>query len=153
MTFQYRPKRVRIVCMAAAAAIFVLFTIIGTALTTVGEGVFKPGDQYAMVLLGALFAGGIMLIARPRVAADAEGIKVRNIIGGYALPWNVITKVSFDRGQPWLYLELENDDVVSVLAVQAVDKEHAVQAVQTLRSLHAQARQSAEGPSTLAPVD
>ncbi|HCT81722.1 MAG TPA: hypothetical protein DGG94_15790 [Micromonosporaceae bacterium] len=136
-TLDYRPRRVRVVCAIAAVAIFVLFSVIGVALTNAS---FQPGDKYAMIGLGALFAAGVMLIARPRVQADAEGIKVRNIIGGYQLPWQVVRKVSFDRGQPWLYLELEDDDTVSVLAVQAVDKEHAVEAVRCLRSLHAQAR-------------
>ncbi|HZM81378.1 MAG TPA: PH domain-containing protein [Candidatus Limnocylindrales bacterium] len=136
MKFIHKPKRVRIVCGIAAAAIFGLFTVIGTALTTVGEGVFKPGDQYAMVGLGAMFAIGILMIGRPRVEADEAGVKVRNIVGGYELPWSVVRKVSFDRGRPWLSLELENDDTVSVLAVQAVDKEHALRAVQTLRELH-----------------
>jgi len=136
MKFIHKPKRVRIVCGIAAAAIFGLFAIIGTALTTVGEGVFKPGDQAAMIGLGAVFAAGIMLIARPRIEADESGVRVRNIIGGYELPWSVVRKVSFDRGRPWLSLELENDDTVSVLAVQAVDKEHALRAVKALRALH-----------------
>ena len=134
--FVHRPKRVRIVCTVAAVAIFVFFTIIGTALTTVGEGVFKPGDQWAMIGLGVVFGAGIMLISRPRVEADESGVRVRNIIGGYELPWGAVRKVSFDRGRPWLSLELENDDTVSVLAVQAVDKEHAVRAVKALRALH-----------------
>lgn len=136
-TLDYRPRRVRVVCAIGAVAIFVLFSVIGMALTNAS---FKPGDKYAMIGLGALFGAGVMLIARPRVQADAEGIKVQNIIGGYQLPWQVVRKVSFDRGQPWLYLELEDDDTVSVLAVQAVDKEHAVEAVRCLRSLHALAR-------------
>jgi hypothetical protein len=93
-----------------------------------------------MIGLGVVFAAGILLIARPRVRADAEGVTVRNIIGGYRLPWVAVRQVRFDRGQPWLYLELENDDAVAVLAVQAVDKELAVNVVRRLRSLHAQAR-------------
>ncbi len=138
--FVHRPKRVRVVCAVGAVSVLVLFTVIGTALTEVGVGVFKPGDQYAMIGLGVVFAAGIMLIARPHLRADESGIKVQNIIGGYELPWQVVRKVSFDRGRPWLSLELENDDTVSVLAVQAVDKAHAVHAVQCLRSLHAQNR-------------
>jgi hypothetical protein len=134
--FVHRPKRVRVVCAVAAAAVFGLFAVIGTALTTVGEGVFKPGDQFAMIGLGAMFALGIMVIARPRVEADEAGVRVRNIISGYELPWSVVRKVSFDRGRPWLSLELCNDDTVSVLAVQAVDKEHALRAVRELRALH-----------------
>lgn len=140
MLFIHRPKRVRVVCTVAAIVIFALFTAIGTALTEVGEGVFKPGDQYAMIGLGVVFAAGIMVIARPRVEADQKSVRVRNIVGGYELPWEVIRKVSFDRGRPWVSLELENDDTVSVLAIQAVDKQHALHAVQQLRSLHANSR-------------
>lgn len=136
LMFVYRPKRVRVVCAIAAACVFVLFSVIGTALTEVGEGGFKRGDQIAMIGLGVVFAAGILAIGRPYVTANESGIRVRNIIGGYELPWQVIRKVSFDRGRPWLSLELENDDTVSVLAVQAVDKEHAVEAVRRLRSLH-----------------
>lgn len=141
--FVHRPKRVRVVCTVAAVLIFFVFALVGTALTNVGEGVFQPGDQAAMIGLGLVFGAGIMLIARPRVTADETGVKVRNIISGYQLPWQVIRKVSFDRGRPWLSLELENDDTVSVLAVQAVDREHALRAVRRLRELHARADRSA----------
>ncbi|GAA1655996.1 PH domain-containing protein [Saccharothrix algeriensis] len=136
----FRPLRTRRVCIGAAVAVVVLFAVIGTALTEVGEGVFRKGDQFAMIALGVVFALGIMAVARPRVEADAVGIKVRNIIGGYELPWGAVRKIAFERNQPWLSLELENDDTVSVLAVQAVDRAHAVAAVQSLRALHAAAR-------------
>jgi hypothetical protein len=81
-----------------------------------------------------------MMIARPRVSANADGIRIRNIIGGYELPWSVVRTIRFDRGQPWMYLDLEDDDTVSVLAVQAADKQLAVDAVRTLRALHTAAR-------------
>ena len=48
--------------------------------------------------------------------------------------------VSFARTSSWATLQLENDDEVAVLAVQAVDKERAVQAVDALRALHAAKR-------------
>ena len=133
----YRPRRVRIVCAVAAASIVAVFTIIGISLGGAG---FRPEDKWAMIGLGVFFGAGVMLIARPTVQADTEGIKVQNIIGGYHLPWQVVRKVRFDRGQPWVYLELEDDDAVAVLAVQAVDKERALEAVRWLRSLHAQDR-------------
>ncbi|MEV4418119.1 PH domain-containing protein [Catellatospora sp. NPDC049609] len=135
----FRPQRTRRVCIAAAAAVLVLFTVIGTALT-VGEGVFRKGDQFAMIGLGVVFALGIMTVARPRVDAYPEGIRVRNIIGGYELPWGAVRAITFERNQPWLSLELENDDTVSVLAVQAVDRAYALAAVQSLRALHGAAR-------------
>jgi hypothetical protein len=141
VTWSYRPRRVRVIGAVCAAAVLILFTGIGTALATGGEqgAVFQKGDQYAMIGLGVLFAAGVMLIAKPKVSANAAGIQVKNIIGGYELPWDVVRAVRFDRGQPWMYLDLENDDTVSVLAIQAVDKQHALEAVRTVRALHSAA--------------
>jgi hypothetical protein len=61
---------------------------------------------------------------------------VRNLLGFYDLPWEVVRAVKFNRGAPWVTLELEDDDVVAVLAVQAADKEYALRAVRGLRALH-----------------
>ena len=48
-------------------------------LRTADTGVyFRIADQVAMVMIGALIAGGVLLLARPRVRADADGIEVRN---------------------------------------------------------------------------
>ncbi|GAA1389094.1 hypothetical protein GCM10009661_78490 [Catellatospora chokoriensis] len=141
----FRPQRTRKVCIAAAVVVVVLFAVIGTALTEVGEGVFRKGDQYAMIGLGVVFALGIMAVARPRVEADADGVRVRNIIGGYELPWGAVRAINIERNQPWMSLELENDDTVSVLAVQAVDRAYALEAVQALRALRTAAR--AEEPA------
>jgi hypothetical protein len=93
-----------------------------------------------MVVLGLLAAGAILLFTRPRVVADEQHIKIQNVMGGYDLPWSVVRKIRFDRGNPWVSLELEDDDVVAVMAVQAADKEHAVAAVRALRELHTAAQ-------------
>jgi hypothetical protein len=122
-----------------AAAMVVLFTTLGFLLSgSTGDqtgAVFQTSDKYAMVILGLLIAAGILLFARPRVTADEQHIVVRNIIGGYDLPWEVVRAVKFDRGSPWASLELADDDVVTVLALQAADKEYAVTGVRALRSL------------------
>lgn len=134
-----RPRKVAYVAYAAAAAIFIIFTLIGTALTgSTGEGtaVFETGDQAAMIGLGICGALGALAFARPRVRANAERIWVRNVFGTYDLPWSAVRSVNFERGHPWVSLELIDDDTVSVLAVQATDKEYAVQAVRGLRALH-----------------
>lgn len=140
-----RPRRVRVVAWVAAAAIVVLFSFVATALrgpTGEGTAVFQPGDQAAMVGLGLLAAAGVLLFARPRVEADTQVIKIKNIIGGYQLPWQIVRAVRFDRGAAWVSLELEDDDLVPVMAIQRVDGEHAVTAVRALRALHAASRDS-----------
>ena len=40
------------------------------------------------------------------------GVRVRNVISSYELPWEVVRGVWFDRGAPWASLELHDDDVV-----------------------------------------
>jgi len=49
--------------------------------------------------------------------------------------------VRFDRGSPWVALDLYDDDVISVMAVQAADKEYALDTVRTLRRLLAASRE------------
>jgi hypothetical protein len=132
------------VCWIAAVAVLLLFVLVSIGLegsTGVGDATFQRGDRLAMIGLGALVAAGILLFTRPRVEADARGIRVRNLIGSYDLPWEVVRAVRFDRGNPWATLELHDDELVPVMAVQVVDKERAVAGVQALRSLHAAARQ------------
>jgi hypothetical protein len=132
-----------------AVVVVVIFTAIGVALhgkTDSGTGVFGRSDQVAMIGLGIVAALGILLFTRPRVEADARGIRVRNLVGGYDLPWEVVRSVQFGRGAPWASLELQDDDMVSVMAVQAADKEYAVATVRALRVLLA-AHQQADTPA------
>jgi hypothetical protein len=127
-----------IVSWVGAVVTVVLFVAIAVVLRTVQTGVyFRFADQVAIVLLGLFIAGGLLLLARPRVRADAEGVQVRNVVGGYELPWSVVRAVRFDRSSPWAALELHNDETVPIHALQAADKDYAVQGVRTLRALHA----------------
>ena len=117
-----------------------VFTVIASVLRTTDTGVFfRPADQVAMVLLGVLIAGGILLLARPRVRADADGVEIRNVGWPRYLPWELVRAVSFPDGASWARLDLPDYEYVAVLAVQAVDGLHAVEAIRGLRALHAAA--------------
>lgn len=148
-TIRLRPRRIRVVCWTSAAVLVVVFSLVATSLTGAtgnGYGSFQRGDQIAMVGLGVFGALGFLLFTRPRVEADARGVRVRNVIGSYELPWEVVRGVRFDRGAPWASLELHDDDLLPMVALQAADKERAVEGVRALRRLH-QAHQTrlAEG--------
>jgi hypothetical protein len=143
----YRPRRIRWVAGAGAVAVVILFTVISFGLKgSAGfdnSGTFERGDQTAMIGLGVLIGLGILAFCRPRVSAGAAGIKVRNVIGGYDLPWSVVRAVRFDRNSPWATLDLYDDEQVSVHALQAADKEYAVDGVRKLRALHKAAADAA----------
>jgi hypothetical protein len=133
-----RPRRLRMMCWVLAPSVVVVFTALGLALhgsTGEGAATFQRGDSFAMIGLGVLGALVILLFTRVRVEADARGIRVRNVVGSYNLPWEVVRAVRFDRGSPWASLELHDDELVPMIALQAVDKDSAVAGVRALRAL------------------
>jgi hypothetical protein len=148
-TVRAKPIRTTRVAWVLAVVVVVVFTAVATTLrgaTDSGKGVFQAGDQWAMIVLGVLGALGILMFTRPRVEADARGIRIRNLVGGYDLPWDVVRAIQFTRGAPWASLELRDDDLIPVMAIQAADKAYAVEALRGLRALHA-AHQAGSGPS------
>jgi hypothetical protein len=139
-TVTYRPQKIRWVAGICAAGVVVLFTAISFGLHGSSgfddSGHFERGDQTAMIGLGILIALGILAFCRPRVTADDAGVKIRNVVGGYDLPWSVVRAVRFDRNSPWAQLELFDDEQVSIHALQAADKDYALDGVRALRALH-----------------
>jgi hypothetical protein len=84
-----RPRKATVIARVSAAAVVVIFTAIGVALhgkTDSGTGVFGRSDQVAMIGLGILAGLGILMFTRPRMEADARGIRVRNLIDASAGP-------------------------------------------------------------------
>ena len=142
-TVTYRPKKMRWVAIPLAVAVVVFCTGISFSLHgNAGfedKGTFQRGDQTAMIILGVLIGLGVLAFCRPKVVADAERIRVRNVVGGYDLPWSVVKAVRFDRKSPWAQLDLEDNEQVSLHALQAADKDYAVDAVRKLRALHSEA--------------
>src|SRR3954454_6189667 len=139
MPVELRPRKIRYICWAAAVAVVALFTFVAFGLhgsTGEGYGQLRPRDQGAMIGLGVLCGLGLLAFTRPRVWADAEGIRIRNVVGRYRLPWTVVRAVRFDRHAPWAMLELQDDETVPVHALQAADKAYAVEGVRALRELH-----------------
>lgn len=134
-----RPRKVRWAALVAAVIFVVAMVTAAVLLRTIPTGVyFRLADQIALVILGLLFAAGALLFTRPRVRADADGIEVRNLVLTKRFPWQVVAGVSFPDGAAWARLELPDDEYVSVMAIQAVDGEHAVAAIRELRAVHAQ---------------
>ena len=132
----------RLLCALAAAVVVGIALVVALSLKSSSTGVvaFRTDDQIAIFGLGLALGAAIMALGRSRVDADAEGVRIRNVVIRHELPWTAVRAVSFARTSSWATLQLENDDEVAVLAVQAGDRERAVQAVESLRALHAAKR-------------
>lgn len=133
---EIRPERLRRICLIIAVVMVAGFTAAAIMLPSSTD--LGVSDQVGLGGVGLLAAAGVMVFARPRLYADAAGLRVRNIFGSHDVPWELVSAVRFDDRSHWASLEFPNGDVLSLLAVQALDGERAVAAIRGLRTLQAQ---------------
>ncbi|MDT7706226.1 MAG: hypothetical protein QOG20_1833 [Pseudonocardiales bacterium] len=144
-----RPRKAVIASWIGSVVIVVLFVVIALVLRNTATGVFfRFADQVALVLMGLFIAGGVLLLARPRVVADAEGLEVRNFLLSRYYSWEVVEHIAFPDGASWARLDLPDDEYMPVLAIQAVDGTRAVDGIRRVRALHAAARSAGSTGTT-----
>ncbi|PTR27673.1 PH (Pleckstrin Homology) domain-containing protein [Rhodococcus sp. OK519] len=136
--FEVRSKKSPRYAMIAAGVLVLVHVTLAILLRTSATGVyFRLVDQFAMAGIGLLLAGGVLLLTRPRLRVGPRGIAVRNILGERVVDWDLDQGMSFPDGASWARIELPDDEYVPVMAIQANDREHAVQAVRRFRDLEA----------------
>lgn len=136
---EVRPVRIRWVAWVLAVFLFAFFGAGALLVFVESSGFnFRPADQIAMVVLGALLAGCALLFTRPRLRAGPGGVEVRATILTRTVPWSEVVAVSFPDGTQFARLDLPDDEYLTISALQAVDRGHAARGVSTLRRLHAQ---------------
>ena len=135
---EVRPRRASRIAVAVAGILVVFFTVGGVLLHRKSTGVtFYTSDQVAVILIGVLLAGGVLLLTRPRLKAGPDGVLVRNLFSEKLLDWDVVRGASFPDGKAWARLELPADEYIPVLALRASDQEYAADAIERLRALGA----------------
>jgi hypothetical protein len=133
---QVRPHLTPYFAYAAAFVIVAAHVTVGLLLKIGSSGViFQTADQVAMAGLGFVLAGLVLLFARPRLRVGAAGLSVRNLIGDRLVPWSDVVGVSFPPGARWARIDLPDDEYVPLMAIQSVDKDRAVDAMDTVRTL------------------
>jgi PH (Pleckstrin Homology) domain-containing protein len=138
---EVRPHLTPYFAYGAALVFVAAGVILGLLLKIRSSGVvFQTADQVAFALLGVIMAGLVLLFARPRLRIGASGVAVRNLFGYKLIPWSDIVGVSFPRGARWARVDLPDDEYVPVMAIQAVDKQRAVDAMDRVRDLMARYR-------------
>ncbi len=133
---ELRPHLTPLFAYAAAFLIATVHIVAGLLLKTQTSGViFQTADQVALALLGLVIAGAVLLLARPRLRVGPAGLSVRNVLGDRLIPWSDVVGVSFPVGSRWARVDIPDDEYVPVMAIQAVDKDRAVAAMDAVRSL------------------
>ncbi|WP_059019905.1 PH domain-containing protein [Mycobacterium sp. M26] len=131
-----RPRLVPIVAYIAAFIVATAGITVGIFSTIKFTGAYiQPADQFAMGLLGIVLGAAILLLAMPRVRIGPAGIGVRNLLVERVVPWDEVVDVSFPEGSRWARVDIADFEYVPVVAIQSVDGERAVEAMETMRSL------------------
>jgi hypothetical protein len=138
---ELRPHRTPPFIYAAAFLIAAAHIAVGLLLKIKSSGViFHTSDQVAIAVLGLVIAGAVLLFARPRLRVGPTGLAIRNLLCYRLIRWSDVVGVSFPAGSRWARIDLPDDEYVPLMAIQAVDGERAVDAMDTVRSLLARYR-------------
>jgi Bacterial PH domain len=141
---QVRPHLTSYFAYGAAILILAAHVAVGVMLKASSTGVvFQTADQVAIAGLGVVIAAAVLLFARPRLRAGKSGLAVRNMLGEKLIAWPEVVDVSFPAGARWARVDLADDEYIPLMAIQAVDKERAVAAMDRVRELLSRYRPAA----------
>lgn len=131
----FKPRVMSMIARIVAVVIAVAGLVVAVLNDRASGAYLRTADQVAMGALALIIAGSVLLLTRPRVKAGKSGLAVRNILGYRLIPWAEVVDVAFPPGKRWARVELDYDEYVPAVAIQSVDGEQAVAAMNTIRNL------------------
>lgn len=145
---EVRPHLTPFFVYGAAFLIAAAHIGVGFLLKVGSSGVvFRTADQVGIALVGIVIASCVLLLARPRLRVGPSGISVRNALGYKLIAWSDVVDVSFPPGARWARIDLADDEYTAAMAIQAVDKERAVSAMDQVRTLMQRYKNDLNSPS------
>ncbi|WP_024288178.1 PH domain-containing protein [Cellulomonas sp. KRMCY2] len=137
----FRPRAARIVSIVLAIVVLAMMITLAAVLPQVAPGRQSWLDRAGIVAFGALVAWFLMRQAGVRADPDREGLTVRNLMLTRRVTWVQVVSVRFGQGRPWVQLDLDEGDLLAVMAVQQADGALAANEARrlaTLVALHSQ---------------
>ncbi|WP_423832931.1 PH domain-containing protein [Streptomyces manipurensis] len=127
----FRPTRTRAVLLGVGAVMFATITGIAVLLERL-----QPGERISFVFVAVLLSSVLVLLSRPKVVADEDGVTVVNLTNTRRLAWAEILRVNLRPGDPWVFLDLSDGTSLPALGIQpGVAKQQAIGDARALRAL------------------
>jgi hypothetical protein len=135
-----RPVRTARIAVVAGLVVFAVFLAVAFVMRRANAGVqFHTSDQVATAVIGVLAGFGFRPFTRPRLDADARGVRIRGFFGGWrTIPWEMVVAVEFPKTVRFARLVLPGDETIALYAVQRADRERSIAVMRALRALHAE---------------
>jgi hypothetical protein len=131
----WRPRRTRRVTLGAAAVVTACAVVVAAALPSGGGAPWGLADRVGVVLVGLLVAAVLVVLARPRVTADAGGLTVVNLVRARRLAYAEVVRVQLRDGDPWVMLDLADGGTLAAMGIQASEGVRAGEAADELRAV------------------
>lgn len=144
---EFRPRMMSLIARVVAALIAVAGIIVAVLNDRTSGAILRVADQVAMAGLALLLAGAVLLLTRPRLRVGPAGMAVRTLVEDRLVPWAEVVDFSFPPGRRWARIDLPANEYVPVVAIQLIDREGAVAAMDTVRELMARYRPDATRPA------
>ena len=142
-----RPHLVRVIAIISTIAVCAMFAIGWLLLPAEIRALFTVSQLLTLLGVLALFVFGMVALGSSYVRADATGLRIRNGLRVYAVPWARVHKIILRQGDPWALLLMTPEDgrpfeadfdaeKRQLMGIQAVDGRLAKAAVNELRVRH-----------------
>ncbi len=119
----FRPRRGRRVALTMAVLSLLIFTGGALSLPLVDplNGGWSVLDRLLLALCGVAVAALLWRFASIRAVPSTQGLVIRNLIITRKIEWAQIVRVQFGGGAPWVSVDLDDTDIVAVMAIQKAD--------------------------------
>ncbi|HJG43655.1 PH domain-containing protein [Corynebacterium phoceense] len=129
-------RKIAILCVIVIMAVHI-FMGVTVGLSYTGASVTTL-DRFAYPGVGLIISFFVwLMLTRPRLRANSDGVEIRNLVGTRFYPWQLIYGLSFPEGSRMAHIELPNFEFVPVWALQSGDKATVIRDVQAFRDLEA----------------
>ena len=132
---EFKPHKMSLIAYCVAASIAVIGLVVAALNNRASGAYLRPADQVAMGGIALVLAAATLLLTRPRLKVGPSGLAVRNILDYRVIPWAEVVDFSFPPGRRWARVDLAAHEYQPVAAVQLIDRERAVVAMDTVREL------------------
>jgi hypothetical protein len=127
----WRPRTARLVLGLLAALTVGTMTVLAFILPMDWTIV----DRLGVILFGGVCALGMWFLARGRITATEEGLRVVNIVRTWVLTWPEVVDVRMPEGEPWPTIDLADGTSIVAMGIQRSDGPRAETELAALREL------------------
>jgi hypothetical protein len=131
----FRPFGVRMAVFVFGGLLVAVAAVVWFTFPPEIRDKFTMFQRGTIIVLGLGFLALGWGLARSRVEARREGLRIVNGYRSRSLDWNEVVRVSMRPGSPWATLDLADGTTASALGIQSSDGDRAMRQVRELRGL------------------